>query len=31
MMGNSWECDEWQVSGVRAIESGKMGDGDLWW
>ncbi len=30
-MGNSWECDEWQVCGVRAIESRKTGGGDLWW
>ncbi len=30
-MGNSWECEEWQVCGVRAIESRKTGGGDLWW
>ncbi len=22
MMGDNWECDEWQVCSVRAIESG---------
>ncbi len=30
-MGNSWECDEWQVCGVKANESRRKGDGDLWW
>ncbi len=31
-MWNSWECEEWQVCGIRAIESRKIGGGDLqWW
>ncbi len=30
-MWNSWECEEWQVCGIRAIESRKIGGGHLWW
>ncbi len=30
-MWNSWECEEWQVWGIRAIESRKIGGGYLWW
>ncbi len=30
-MGNSWGCNKWQVYGFWAIESRRMGDGDLWW
>ncbi len=30
-MWNSWECEEWQVCGIRAIESKKIGGGHLWW
>ncbi len=31
MMENSWECDKWQVCGVKGNESRRKGDGDLWW